>query len=253
MLLKASFTFIGGLFFTGVLSLFVGCTLWEYYHLAEVKGERPLTQVGIAGGMAYTVASFFQDAYPLLPMGILAGMVLAAFIIQLYKNEQPLSSIAITVFGVLYIALPLTCILLMILHPSSEHTPDGRWWFLYILLLTKSADMTGYIVGKAMGKTKLAPRISPLKTVEGAAAAVIVPIMISLWFPSLTLSFFKRMFIGLIISVLAQIGDLSESLLKRDAQVKDSNQLPGLGGALDILDSLLFTLPAGYFILSTLS
>jgi phosphatidate cytidylyltransferase len=122
--------------------------------------------------------------------------------------------------------------------------------------VTKITDVGAYFVGRLWGKTKLSPTLSPKKTVEGAAAgfisAVIASILIHFagrqFFNShFGLSFVESIWLGMLIGVFGQIGDLAESLLKRDAVVKDSNTLPGLGGVLDMVDSLLFTAPIVYF------
>jgi phosphatidate cytidylyltransferase len=121
-----------------------------------------------------------------------------------------------------------------------------------VLLITKLGDIGAYLVGIRFGKTPLIPHISPNKSVEGAVGGLIFSILGALASKIfLNLSYLHMMILGLFLGILAQLGDLSESLIKRDCQVKDSgNLVPGMGGLLDIIDSLLFTGPAFYFYMS---
>jgi phosphatidate cytidylyltransferase len=99
-------------------------------------------------------------------------------------------------------------------------------------------------MGRLFGKTKLAPNISPSKTIVGAVFGLISSVLVSLLLACyVNISYQEALFLGLILGVAAELGDLAESVLKRDAHVKDSNQIPGLGGVLDLIDSLLFTTP----------
>jgi phosphatidate cytidylyltransferase len=135
----------------------------------------------------------------------------------------------------------------------------GLWWFLYLVLIVKMTDIGGYVFGKRYGKRLLAPYISPNKTWEGAFGGLFLGTLASVLFitnlghkmgiiPGGS-GMLIALVLGLILSIAAQFGDLSESLLKREAGVKDSNQFPGLGGILDILDSLVFTSPILYVFL----
>ena len=125
-----------------------------------------------------------------------------------------------------------------------------RQLLAYLILVTKSGDIGTYFIGKRLGKHSLIPRISPKKTVEGALGGLLFSVVVSLasigFLP--VFSLLHLFVMGLILGVLAQIGDLSESLIKRDCGAKDSGRtLPGLGGVLDITDSILFTAPIFYF------
>jgi phosphatidate cytidylyltransferase len=141
---------------------------------------------------------------------------------------------------------------------SENSVNDGRWWLLYLLVVTKMTDTGGFFVGKKFGKEKLAPYISPKKTIEGALggflagilSSVAIMFLASIFDPgAFGLTFAQSIWLGAGISLCAQIGDLSESLLKRDGGIKDSNQMPGLGGMLDIMDSLVFSTPLVYIFL----
>ena len=126
-------------------------------------------------------------------------------------------------------------------------TVDGRWWIAYLLTVTKITDIGAYFAGSLWGKRKLAPSISPKKTIEGAVfglgcavAASWVFLLASDYVGSFSLGKIEWLVLALVLGVVGQFGDLSESLLKRDANKKDSNSLPGLGGILDSIDSILF-------------
>ena len=158
-----------------------------------------------------------------------------------------------------------TNVFLPLLYPTASflfllslYSEYGTMTLLWLLVIVASTDIGAYFVGRLWGKNKLCPSLSPQKTVEGAIAGFIGAVCASIaihklavymqaeWFH---LSFSEAVWLGMLIGILGQIGDLAESLLKRDAAVKDSNALPGLGGVLDMVDSLLFTTPIVYFFL----
>jgi phosphatidate cytidylyltransferase len=129
---------------------------------------------------------------------------------------------------------------------------DGSLLIAYLLLVTKSGDIAAYFAGTAFGKHYLIPRISPKKSVEGTAAGIVTSFIMAIALKGLLpqVHIAHIIIIGAILSTISQIGDLSESLIKRDCKVKDSSSLfPGLGGMLDLIDSLLFTTPIFYFYL----
>jgi phosphatidate cytidylyltransferase len=129
--------------------------------------------------------------------------------------------------------------------------------YLYLLIVaTKATDTFAYFTGKTIGNIKLCPRISPNKTVEGAlggfAGCIISSVIFQHFFMN-ELRFRHAIVIGILIGIVGQLGDLAESLLKRDADVKDSSdRLPGLGGILDLLDSVFFTAPVMYFFMEVI-
>lgn len=240
---------------------FIGLALWEYYRLAEVKNFQPLTGLGLITNIAYVLSAYFAIFYPyliFLPESLLILFLALSLLAFFKKRENPLANIAITGFGILYLTLPLTTIIAINYFFHSNGAQDGRFWLIYLLAVTKSTDTGAYFIGKLFGKRKLAPHISPKKTVEGAIGGLGFALLASylLYFiaklfatPPIELTFWESTWLGLTISVVAQFGDLAESLLKRDADVKDSSGLPGLGGFLDIVDSLVFTAPLLYLFL----
>lgn len=239
----------------GVISVALG----EYYHLTRNKGFQPSDASGIGISVIYAIAlaaSFHHPALNALPSLVLLFSFVVLFLAFFKQQTSALGNLAITLFGVIYLALPICCSLRINYFFPENALNDGRLWLAYVLLVTKMTDIGAYFCGKIMGKTKLAPTISPKKTIEGAFGGLAASLISSLVFALIAshvavfnITFFQSIWIGLLISVLAQLGDLSESLLKRDAGVKDSSHLPGFGGMLDIVDSLVFTLPLMYLLL----
>jgi phosphatidate cytidylyltransferase len=237
----------------------ISVALVEYYHLAQNKGFQPSIVFGVGSSIAYLIAlslSFYHASWHELQSLILLISLLVLFLIYFKQQSSALGNLAVTLFGIGYLTIPLSCALRINYFFPSHALEDGRLWLIYVLLISKITDIGAYFCGKILGKTPLASSISPKKTIEGAIGGAITALVTSLIFTLLAshltvfkMSLIQSMWIGLMISILSQLGDLAESLLKRDAGVKDSSHLPGLGGVLDIVDSLVFTLPLMYLFL----
>jgi phosphatidate cytidylyltransferase len=247
-------------FFILLNAALMSFALKEYYHLAELKGFSPLTKLGIASGAVYLFALAISLHRPYLnglPSLILLISLLLFFIAYAKQQETSIANIAVTTFGLIYLTIPLSCILRINYFYPMGGLEDGRLWLAFILIVSKITDIGAYFCGKMYGKTKLAPKISPKKTVEGAlggtgaalTASIILAMSLQAWDAAYKITLWQSIWIGFLISILAQLGDLGESLLKRDAGVKDSSHLPGLGGILDMVDSLVFTLPFMYLLM----
>lgn len=244
------------------IALLAGIGVWEYGQLVRAKELQPAIHLMIIVAVCQVFAfflSFHFSVYPSLPFVIAGVGLLAFFVIHFKEATNALLHVAVEFFSVSYIAIPLS-LLLGILYPSSHEgvIQDGRWWLVYLVMVTKVTDVGAYFVGRIWGKHKLAPHLSPKKTIEGAlggfACAMMVSVGLALLGRSLSrgafdLTLLQSVWLGALLSIAGQIGDLSESLLKRDAFVKDSNTLPGLGGVLDMLDSLLITAPILFYFL----
>jgi len=239
-----------------------GIGVWEYARLAAAKNFDPSVKAMILISMAEVFAFFAAHKHVVIPEFPALVLVIGAiifFLLHFKGTSDALANVAVEFFGVCYVSVPLSA-LLGILYPLSHEglVQDGRWWLVYLIVVTKITDVGAYFVGKLWGKRKLAPVLSPKKTVEGAIAGFICAVGMSMFISYLgktiaptafNLPLLEALFLGILIGVLAQVGDLAESLLKRDAVVKDSNTLPGLGGVLDMVDSLLLTAPIVYFYL----
>jgi phosphatidate cytidylyltransferase len=237
-----------------------GVGVWEYAELAKAKGLELASKMMITVAISEVIAFYVSIAYPqwskLALLIIVLGFI-SFFVVHFRKPSDALLRVATEFFGVCYLAVPFS-FMLAILHPFSQYThiEDGRWWLCYLIAVTKITDVGGYFIGKIFGKHPLAPHLSPKKTIEGAIGGLVFAVSLSALmsflsqtytFESFHLKWFDAIWIGCVIGILAQIGDLAESMLKRDAVVKDSNSLPGLGGVLDMVDSLMFTSPVVYF------
>lgn len=244
--------------FTLIVASVIGASLWEFFQMAKRKGLNPNKTVGIVCGALLPFAVFLSienEELSWLPQALLFLSLVAAFAYYLKKGQDPYLNIATIVLGIAYIAVPLSTIILI----NYQFQQDGRWWLLSLLAITKLTDIGAYFVGKKWGKNPLAPVVSPKKTWEGATGGLITGLAASILIyvitqhmmptPPIAVSLSQSLFLGAALSLAGQAGDLAESLLKRDAQVKDSNQLPGLGGMLDMVDSLLFTAPCMYLFL----
>jgi len=130
--------------------------------------------------------------------------------------------------------------------------PDGQLWVFYLIFILKMGDAAAYFVGKKFGAHKYIVHISPNKSVEGALAGFAMTVAMSLLSKIYLkeVPFWHFLSIGILMGILGQLGDLAESLLKRDTGVKDSGSIPGLGGMLDVIDSLLLAIPVLYYYLA---
>lgn len=232
-----------------------GIAIWEYEQFAKAKGGQMILPVLVVLTLA-EVFSFFLDAknpaLDSLPVIVFFIAFLILFALHFGEKDGAIVDLAVSYFGLLYIAVPMGMIL-GVLYMTSV---DGRWWIAYLLVVTKITDIGAYFAGSLWGRRKLAPNISPKKTIEGAIFGLVCAVLASLIFHlgsdyagPFHLGTLEWIFLGLVLGFAGQFGDLSESLLKRDANKKDSNALPGLGGVLDALDSILFTAPIIYIYL----
>ena len=240
--------------FRGVVTCLVGLGLYEFYSLSEKKGYR----VGkfFATGMGVLVPLFaYREhlsretlaAYPFFT--VLFFLVFFGYQFAKGKNEGSLAGLSASVAGVVYIA-----VLFSFLIPLRI---DGAHLVSYLLLVTKGGDIGAYLVGSAVGKHPIVPRVSPNKTLEGTVAGIVTSMFLSTIASPLLRSYFDFSFgvwnwvlcagIGFLLGIVGLCGDLAESLLKRDCQTKDTRKfIPGMGGILDVIDSLLFTTPLFY-------
>lgn len=255
-----------GWFFCAFLIFAIVCAQKEYYGMVQVKGQQPFVKIGLGCTIAYLLALLAMlkfSSLHYLPALVLQLSLITLFVYSFIPHPDPLVNLAVTVFGVAYLALPLGTILLIAYFPFPEGLQDSRWWLFYLYAVTKMTDVGALAFGKLFGKRTLARHISPNKTVAGAFGGFLVAVAVSICFAlaarafpdwiRMHLTIPEALLLGTGIGVISQLGDLAESVLKRDAKVKDSNQLPGLGGALDILDSLIFTAPLLFFYLHSVN
>jgi len=221
--------------------------LRELFSIARKQGYKPSYIIGAI----LTLYFIFIAIYNINGLNyfneniIITFFIVMFFIIQLFNKDysKVLNEISITIFGSIYLGYLLSFVL------KIKDLPNGNYYLISLLIITWSNDIGAYLVGTKFGKHKISTKISPKKTIEGSIAGIIFSITgtfaLKNW---LDLPFNELIFLGLIVSIIAQLGDLFESVLKRGSGVKDSGTLiSGQGGILDCFDSLIFTAPVFYY------
>jgi phosphatidate cytidylyltransferase len=239
--------------------------LTEFYGLAEKRGLASFKWCGLLGGALLMVGTFLELTGKIgtqgsparvndFETGFIILFVLGLCVRQLVSKSgaSGITAIATTLLGLMYVPWLLNFIQKINFFPDV----GGKFFLLYFILVTKFSDMGAYSVGSLIGRHKMIPRISPGKTWEGFAGAILVSTAASIVFVHFFggkmagMNLLHATILGIVLSVTAVIGDLIESLFKREAGVKDSGRLfPGIGGILDLLDSLLFNAPIMYLYL----
>jgi phosphatidate cytidylyltransferase len=234
--------------------LFLGIV--EFYRMMRRMGYRPYRAVGIGTTLVLTWYIYFRsELYADL---LLTAALMLIAVLELFREGErfSVSHMAVTIFGVFYVGwlgahfVYLRELPLMVGTDYSE----GARYVLLPFFLGWTSDTVAYLGGRFFGKTRFLPRISPNKSLEGSACALIAAPFVA-WAAKVIFAPFLSMVdvvaLGLISGVASQLGDLVESMIKREANVKDaSNVIPGHGGLLDRFDSLLFAAPAVYYYLA---
>lgn len=228
--------------------------LKEFYEMAERKGDFPNPVPGYLFALLITWDFYFFDQSFTLYLLALAVIVISMF--ELYRNRgSKYHNVSITVLGIGYLAVLLSFFVAIREMPNQLNIPylTGGIWILTIFLTVWFGDSVAYFVGNAVGKHKLAPKISPHKTIEGAIGGflgmLLVPVLATLFFPTY-MSIAESLGLGAICGIFGQYSDLTESMFKRDAGVKDSSHLiPGHGGVFDRFDVLFLISPLVYLYL----
>jgi phosphatidate cytidylyltransferase len=256
-------TLLGKLPFLILIEVLIVLGLWEFFRLSKAKNSEipkiPLIILGVFLGLSAYL--WGERVFLFFILGIL---YLSALILVIKgKTEGATSNLALSLLGFFYVAGLFSYLILLREMPSriilDRFAPlltsykIGGVWIVYLLLCIWSCDTFAYFIGAPLGKHPLSPRISPKKTVEGFGGGILGAIAAAffshfVFFSSAQLK--DLLIISLIVAFVGQVGDLTESLFKRDAQFKDtSNIIPGHGGILDRFDSLLFVSPLVYYYL----
>lgn len=240
-------------------SMFAAVSAWEFFRISRAAGHAPFDVLGTIGSALVPLAvhAHYLGVFS-VPLTVPILAVLALIAVSIFwrgVNGKPLAAIAITVFGIVYTGATLSFIYALRYYGYAVGDVAGAVVVILPVMLTWASDIGAYFAGRAIGGRKLLPSVSPGKTVAGAIGGVVFTTVVVLVFERYALRPYAHLaftmggaiVFGVSISVVAQIGDLAESLFKREANVKDSgNLLPGHGGALDRLDSLFFVLPVAY-------
>lgn len=233
----------GGIWFLGLIVLVGVLAGWEFYALVRRSDVVPLRWLGLAMIAACVAAAYWPGSPYLAP--VLTIFVVVSLVLTLFRHDaQPVTAWAWTVAGALYLGILLNHFVAL------RNLPQGLAWLAVAVLLTWTNDSAAYFVGRAIGRHKFWPRHSPKKTWEGVVGGLVGAVLLGallgvLW---LGLPWWNGALLGAVISATGPLGDLVESMVKRQFGAKDSgNLIPGHGGAWDRIDSLLFIVPTVYY------
>jgi phosphatidate cytidylyltransferase len=235
---------VGGELFAASMIVFAGIGLFEFFRMTA--DARPFLTLAIAAAAALVVAAYYGSQYQM--MIVLAASVPVIFIGAVARPDRAgiTVSIAVTLFGIVWIGIPFAHAVLL------RELPDhGAALLVDVLVATFVADTAAYAGGRMFGRHRLAPALSPNKTLEGLAFGFVGGTA-GFWFAGLYqdwLPGIDALIMGMAVAALAPVGDLFESMIKRDLAIKDSGTIFGPhGGLLDRLDAVMFTIVAGYYL-----
>ncbi len=254
------FGILGGEYsFVFVFGSFLGIGLYEFYRMVEKNTTHAISKIfNITSGIAIFLSCFLylEQIYTAALPIIIAIYLLILFASAIFINRGDIfKAIVYSVFGQIYITLPL-CLLMFISYQYK--TVDTQYHYIFVLaifILIWVNDTAAYFFGSLIGKRKLIERISPKKSVEGFISGIVFCVITAFILARFYTSYSLPFWIGfaVVVSLFATLGDLFESLIKRTYGVKDSgNLIPGHGGILDRIDSLLITIPAIYLYISVI-
>jgi phosphatidate cytidylyltransferase len=233
-----------------VVTLFVAVGQFELFNIVEARKIFVYKYFGTIVGALIPVVIYMGNSFPdlknLEPILIVTASLFALTLQFLRRDnaKDHLVSTALTMFALLYVGWFFSFLVqIRALH-------NGANLVMFLVLVTKSADMGAYAIGRAFGRHELIPRISPNKTKEGTIGGILVSLVVAVLAGRYLTVFSPEhlFFLGITIATLGQVGDLAESLIKRDCSIKDSGSyVLGIGGILDLIDSLIFTAPFFYF------
>jgi len=224
-----------------IIAILSGICMSEYANLIKTKGVNLVTSIYVACSVIITLSFFFTIKFNELSFLPYLLLVLSCVLIALMnfsKIENSICSMSSSVFGLFFIVIPLGLMIFFFLHL--------KVWLIFLLVVTKIGDIAAYFGGKLLGKKRIAPSISPNKTIVGSFFGLLFSLIASLIF-CFEFTFLQAVVLGVVLGVFGQLGDLVESLIKRDADIKDSSVIPGMGGVFDMLDSLLINTYILYF------
>ncbi len=245
---------LGGFFFFALMSLFVVMAAYEYVHMFRARGHHPALGVTAGGTFLLLIArAFFPESAGM----VLTGLILVALTIHLLDYERGRNGAAldftITAAGIIYLGWIGAYLY------DLRALPNGGWWTMLVLPTVWMADTAAYMIGARYGRHKMAPRLSPKKSWEGYLAGVLTGTFYGgffawaySWLGPLQVTVGQGMLLGWVLSSLTALGDLGESLFKRESGLKDSGAFfPGHGGAFDRIDSWLWAAVIGVYWIRT--
>jgi len=247
----------GGVFYYLVMAIFLVGGAWEYVRLYRAIQYEPHEPTTIGGVLVIATARFFfpDHAVLIFVLAVLLAMTVHVIAYE-HGRDQAALDFSITVAGITYIGWLGSYLL------DLRNLPNGGWWFMFVLPLVWAGDTGAYSIGAVYGKHKMSPRLSPKKSWEGYAAGVVTAMYVGALFAYAysqlgpqplhgSITPLQGALFGLFISGITPLGDLGESMLKRQSGMKDSSNIfPGHGGFLDRIDSWIWGATVGYFIIN---
>jgi len=244
----------GGIFYFSLMAIFLVGAAWEYVQLFRAVKFEPQVYIVVGGVVLIAIARMFfpQYALPVFEATILAAL---AYHLIAYERgrDQAALDFTITVAGLTYIGWIGSYLF------DLRNLPEGGWWFMLVMPSVWLADSGAYSIGRAYGKHKMAPRLSPKKSWEGYAASIFTGMLAGVFFVYVysaygnlagDITILQGAILGLLMGMLPPLGDLGESMIKRQSGIKDSSDIiPGHGGFFDRIDSWIWGAVIGYYFL----
>ncbi len=240
---------------------------WEFFRMLRTNGIKTFSGTAMIVAAVFLIVSFFYyqthgiSTHPDFDAAMILFFIIAVFARQIcspIKEGESLRTVAFTLFGILYIPWMLHYVskIIFLIPPAANGASTGQFYALFAIVVTKFSDMGAYVFGSLFGRHRFMSHISPKKTWEGFLGALVSAVLagsVFYVFLRTQLSLFHWgdvICLGILLGGVAVVGDLAESIIKRSTQAKDSSHIiPGIGGILDLIDSLLFTLPILFFYL----
>jgi len=249
----------GGVFYYLLITVALAGSAWEYVRMYRAVRSEPDQIVTIGGVLSIATARFFflEAAIPLFVLFVLLAMAVHLVAYERGRDQAALD-FAVTVAGIVYLGWLGSYLL------DLRQLPQGNWWLMIVLPIIWAGDIGAYSIGAVYGKHKMTPRLSPKKSWEGYFAGLVTSIIVGVFFSYAFSSMDPKPlggliaplqggFLGLVIGALAPLGDLGESMFKRQGGLKDSsNVFPGHGGFFDRIDTWIWGAALGYFIIQFL-
>lgn len=246
----------GGVFYFLLMGVFLVGGAWEYTRMYRAVQHEPNEIVTVGGVLVIATARFFFADYAVPLLAVLILLAMAVHMVAFERGrDQAAVDFGVTVAGIVYLGWVGSYLL------DLRALPQGGWWFMIVLPIVWGGDTGAYSIGAVYGRHKMAPRLSPKKSWEGYFAGLLTSVMVGAFFSYAFSSIgfqplhgmitpLQGAMLGLVIGALAPLGDLGESMFKRQSGLKDSSNIfPGHGGFLDRIDSWLWGASLGYFLL----
>ena len=270
-LVVAAFVLASGWIFLALVAFLVVASLWEYFEMLDVKGLGPWRNVILGAAVLYVGGLFWighsydpgkMAEFDTFALAVVTGLVFLLQLTRKLDGRETMVRLMSSLFGFLYLPFLFGFVVKIIYLPglSEDGGVQGHYYALFLVAVTKFTDMGAYIVGSLVGRHKMIPHISPKKTWEGIAGAFLFASLASFGLKLLCgeemplIGWGDAAVLAVLLGFTAVVGDLAESVLKRSWETKDSGRvLPGIGGTLDLIDSVCFSAPVMYFYLRYLS